>query len=779
MVYHYLKLAIRGIRKYKTQNLFCILGLTIGLSAFLLGTYWWYWENHYDDFHPEADRIFAVTTRGLTKLSDGSDLELNQVHKDDVESFLQILPEIEKFCTINSWGRLNYKIDDIAGSLDGVLVDSSFFDIFYSEFVDGSYKNVPFDNSHIVITEKIAMQFFGKTNCAGEILTLENGFKKIAGVIKDYPSNTDFVMEFLGLSNSLYNSTERTSFYVKIHKQANIKAVRKKIEEHKSVAKVRFGQDEVKNWSFRLRTLPEAYIACSPELKGRFLNIQLLGFAGILALVCALMNALVLFIGQQQQKLQRNKIFRSMGASNSYLFWKSFTDLLLPLLIALGVAAVLIADIFPYYQDYTQWQGYGIYEDRFRKIDMQDFMLYSAQYAGIVSALFLALCSLVIFLLVRDKGWRRLSILRNILILLQIFIGCFFFFISLSLYKQVRFTQTTDKGIVVDNITQVDAGYWSNINFKTVGDELLRNPVIEDITFSSIPVLLDNGEWYLSYIADFRFKDNPDENYMINTIFVERNFFDFFGMKLKEGNLIVNDNDVVINNTQMQAWNDKNPLGKAAGIGLLGEIQVSGVIQDYYYSTMRYPIKGLLFHLSEKMLKYDQYRYFYIKSKPENREKAIEYAKTVLEKEKKMEYAELSDIQEKFNRPEKILFRIFGFLSLICILVVTFGIYSLVTLTIEQRKKEIAIRKVNGAEIRDILLLFIKNYLALTIAGNVIALPVAYRFVSRWLEFYVYRTSLNWWLFAIVFAVTCLIVLFSIFEKVRIAAKENPAKVVN
>ncbi|MDR3261891.1 MAG: FtsX-like permease family protein [Tannerella sp.] len=118
-------------------------------------------------------------------------------------------------------------------------------------------------------------------------------------------------------------------------------------------------------------------------------------------------------------------------------------------------------------------------------------------------------------------------------------------------------------------------------------------------------------------------------------------------------------------------------------------------------------------------------------------------------------------------------------LSAICILVVSFGIYSLVTLTIEQRRKEIAIRKINGAEIRDILVLFIKNYLLLVIAGNVLSLPTAYFFIDRWLEYYVYRTSLSWWLFALVFIVTCLIVLFSIFEKVRIAAKENPARAIN
>jgi ABC-type antimicrobial peptide transport system permease subunit len=198
---------------------------------------------------------------------------------------------------------------------------------------------------------------------------------------------------------------------------------------------------------------------------------------------------------------------------------------------------------------------------------------------------------------------------------------------------------------------------------------------------------------------------------------------------------------------------------------------------------MQYPVKGLVFHLQRDDLQ-TPYQYIYIKTKPENHDIAVQHVKAVLETVETGDVApgrqilDVQDIQDEFDRPEKTLFRIFGFLSLICILVVSFGIYSLVTLTIEQRKKEIAIRKINGAEVRDILVLFIRNYLLLVIIGNVLSLPVAYYFIARWMENYVYRTALSWWLFAVVFIATCLIVLLSIFEKVRMAAKENPAEVV-
>jgi ABC-type antimicrobial peptide transport system permease subunit len=494
------------------------------------------------------------------------------------------------------------------------------------------------------------------------------------------------------------------------------------------------------------------------------------------------MNALVLFIGQQQRKQQKNKTFKSMGATNRYLFGKSLLDLCTPIMIALILTAAIVSILFPYYQAYTQWQGYGIYENYSNQIDIDGLSAYAFKWLGWILLLFFGLSSLFIVRIIKTTGFRSFAFLRNTLIVSQIFIGCFFFFISLSLYKQVRFTQKTDKGIIVENITQVDVGYYTSIDFNSLGEEFLKSPYIEDVTFTVTPILIDNGDHYLSYIGDYKSLENPEE--VINNIDVlgvEPNFFDFFGIKLKEGHLTKEKNDVIINETQRRVWQDKNPLGKPAKIGLLSEAQISGVIQDYYYSTMQYPIKGLFFHLNTFTI---PYQYLYFKTQPENQAKAIEYVNTVLEKVETGDVApgkrfiQLTDMQAEFNRPEKMLFRIFGFLSFICILVVSFGIYSLITLTIEQRKKEIAIRKINGAEIRDILVLFIRNYLLLVIAGNILALPVAYFFINSWLENYVYRTSLSAWLFAVVFIATCLIVLLSIVEKVRVAAKENPAEVI-
>ena len=783
MFTHYLKIAFRNLWKYKVQSVINIVGLMIGFAAFFFASYWYQWEHNFDTFHPEVNRTYEITTTGIAKASDGSPTELDQLHINDANFFLQSIPEIETHSSI-SWARIHYKEGEKKEDMMGLSVDTAFFSMFYSEFVSGSYLNIPFDGTHIVLTEKAAIKYFGKIDCAGEVFQGENGSSKIAGVIKNYPSNTDFHFDFLRLSRSIDNGTGRASFFVRLYENADVKLVRKKIEEHKSVAQVRWNQDEVKNWTFRLRTLSEVHLNCHPELKSRFHNIQLLRFAGILAMLCSLMNCLVLFIGQQQRKYQKNKTFKSIGASNAYLFCKGLADLCLPLLIAIFLSAVALSILFPYYQEYTQWQNYGIYENYINKIDLGELFGYSARWMGIVISLFLLFSSCIIARMLKNTSFQASLFLRNTLIVAQIFIGCFFFFISLSLCKQYLFTQNKDKGIDVENITQIDLGFDNRIVIPSLKEELLRNPLIEDVTCTTDPVLTGMGDHYLSYISAFAFEDNLEEKYSDMYIWViEPNFFEFFRIKLIEGNWIFDKKDMLINETQIRALGDKNPLNNTIRTALGENIQIRGVVSDYNYSTMQYPIKGLFFHLQQDE-SFTPPQYVYIKTKPENRIKAIEYAETILKNMAIGEVSEgtrfrlLTDILDELSLPEKTLFQIFGILALASLLVVSFGIFSLVTLTIEQRKKEIGIRKINGAKVSDILLLFIKNYLLLVVVGNVLSLPIAYFFINRWMESYVYRTNLGGWLFAVVFITTGLTVIISVFEKVRIAANENPAEII-
>jgi hypothetical protein len=652
--------------------------------------------------------------------------------------------------------------------------------MFHSQFIDGGYKYVPFDGSHIVLSERAAMKYFGKIDCTGE--TFPGGNRKVAGVIKNYPANSEFRFEFLSLTTSAYNTVGRSSFYVQLNRYARISNVSEKIENHQSVAQTRFPGEE-KNWSFNLRTLPEIYQNCHPELKSRFRNIQLLAVAGLLALISSLMNHLTLFIGQQLRRQRRNTTFISMGASTSYLFTKSLIDLVIPLVFAVGFSIFLVKFIFPHYQIYTQWQGYGVFKNYIGKLEFTAMIHTAFKWTRWIIVLFLLAGSLLITGMLGKIGKQMPLTLRRGLIVCQVFIGSVFLFVALSLYKQFHFTQNKDKGIHVENIIQIDADRWGSFDHMTMKEELLRSPHIEDVTFTTTPVISELGDWYSSYggrmiVGDEEYSD-------IQVFVVESNFLDFFGMKMKEGEWISDATDIVINESQMRMFGEKNMLGQHTKMGLAGEGKISGVLLNYNYSTMQYPVNGLVFHLAGEKTNqsYIEYAYAYIKTKPENRATALEHVQKVLETQQNTvkategkQFLALTDIMDKFNRPERTLSMIFGILSLACILVVSFGVYSLISLTIEQRRREIAIRKVHGAEFSDMLRLFFREYLILVAIGNTLALTLGYYLMQRWFETYAYRTTLDWWLFAVVLVTTGVIVFLSVVSKISEAARVEPAE---
>ncbi len=775
MFIHYIKIVSRGLIRYKWQNIVCILGLTIGFSAFILGGYWWYWENHFDDFHPNAQHTYGITTIGIAKASDGSFTELDQLHGDDANWMLQNIPEIEKHCN-TWWASLQYTNNEQSERIMGLSVEPAFFTMFYTDFIDGNYEQVPFNSSYIVLTERTALKYLGKITCTGEVFPGEN--LKIAGVIKDYPSNTDFHFDFLRLASTISNNVGRSTFYIQLNKHARVKDVKRKIEIHQSIAKTRC-PNEVKDWSFKLRTLSEIHLNCHPELKSRFRNIQLLAIAGLLGLISSLMNHLVLFVGQQQRRQRRNNTFRSMGASTSYLLLRNLIDLLIPIVFALILSVIFIWIIFPYYQSYTQWQNYGVFENYVNQINFHTLMYESVKWVGMIIVLFSLMGTLIISGMLRKTGYQISFALRRSLVFCQIFIGSFFFFVAISLYKQFYFTQNKDKGINIENITQIDIGFNNKVNFNFLKEELLRSPYIEDVTLTTTPVLTERGDHYLSYFTSMIINEERYDE--IRAFMIEPNFMDFFGITMKEGEWISRETEVVMNEAQTQILGDINLVGHPIKMVGIEEAKISGIMHNYNYSTMQYPIVGLVFHLPTKE-SIVVYEYAYIKTKPENRTKALEHARKTLgtmdtgEVPDEKRFRVLADLMNEFNRPEYTLSMIFGILSLACILVVSFGIYSLITLTIEQRRKEIAIRKVNGAEFIDILWLFFKEYFILVIAGNIIALTLGYYLMLRWFETYAYHTQLSWWLFIIVFTATCAIVLLSVISKIGDAAKTEPAE---
>ena len=786
MLSHYVKVSFRELLKYRTQSIVSIIGLAVGFTAFILGGYWLWWETHFDNFHPEADRLYCLTTEGLVKRANGTQSDLDQLHINDREELFKLLPEIEASCSFNHLS-FTLKQDNEAINLHGMESEQSFFDLFRTDFIEGTHQGVIPDGSSVILTERTAHKLFGTTNCIGKEVVLDNNLRpSVVGIIRNYPDNTDLLFDFLLIRTPQPNHVKRMTTYVRLQKNANV-------AHYKSHAEDTWDREQVKNWKINLLTASEVHLRCHPELTDRIRNIHILALAGAMAFLSALINLLVLFIGQQQRKQQKNRTYLCIGASTTSMITKSFIELALPLIIAFLISFCLIESIYPYYESYTTWHRYGIYENVSRHLSRTSLLGNTLSLAGICMLVFLLICYYPIRNLLEHKI-QKPALFKQGLIIVQIFIGSLFFITSIGLFRQLHFILSKDKGIDYERVIQVDLGYGTSFqtDLSVLKPEMANHPYVEEVTYTcgNAPVFTEQGDWYGSFYSYFCFDPNEAKPNSYNPVIVaDKDFFSFFKLQLKVGSWPSDATpySYMVNATCLQTLGYTDLLERPIYIkGQASQARVCGVIKDYLYAPMQYPILPLFFTTYENPMVKDFERPYliYVRYAKGHKKEVLEHLRKITShiqndnvNRSKM-FTELSDLVDLFNRPEKVIFTIFSILSLVCILISTFGIYSLVSLATEQRRKEIAIRKINGATFYHILRLFFREYFMLAALGNAFALPVGYLVMSRWLETYANHTTLPVWLFLLVFLITCGIVQLSIFRQVKRAAATNPAEII-
>ena len=786
MIKHYLKIAFRNLWKYKTQSVINIVGLSIGFASFFFASYWYQWEHSFDTFHPEWEKTYAITTTELLKTSKGEECEINQLHKDDAK-IITSFPEVKKISRIRStWGLIN----DVRFS--GYRVDSNFFSLFRANFIEGNIHKVPFNNEYVVLTRRMALRLFGIEQCIDKIITINSDTQlKVSGVIADYPGNTEFLFDILVLASDdhLDNSRGKSTCFVQLHGKNDAPILAKKIEAHKSVAVDPYGIEQPQRWQFHLRSLPDVHFTCNHSLAERFRNINILSLTGLLLLICVLMNNLVLFIGQQQYKLKNNITHFCLGAKPVTISCKYAILLLMPLFVAFLFSLVIIEMTFPLFENFTIIQHDGILVDHANRIELSHLLRQSLISAGICVGIYL-LVSLIPILYFINKSKTRsreysFTFFRRLLIIGQIFIGSLFFITSLYLYKQLDFIKNKPKGMDIENVLQVYLGFRTarETDLEIVKNKLLQLAEVNDVTLTDNPLLLPDGMFNHLGILMVDGRDGEKmraEMAFDNFFYIQDNFFQFFNINFKEGTSFTSEGGLqfIVNETGAKNIGFSDLLQQTTNNGTG---RITGIIQDYHYSPPRYPIQTVVYSLiDEEQKKYAPHQYIYIKISPDNINKIksviVEFDKGETNEEQK--YIWLTDLEKEFNRSDETIFLIFSVFALLCILVSSFGIYSLVALTAEQRIKEIAIRKINGAMFKDILALFLKEYFILVIISNLIALPLGYTFIRYWLETYTYHITINLTLFLLVFLITCGIVVLSVAWQVMQASKINPANVI-
>ena len=784
MIKHCLKIAIRNLVKYKVQSAVSILGLAVGFVCFSLSLYWIHYEMTYDHFRQDADRIYMVRTND--EYTEG---KISTRVPYSLAAYLaQHFPDIAvaaPFHLISERISVNDKYQDAVFS----SADSAWMNLMDIRIIKGNRNfMLPKDNAEIAITEEAAKKWFRTEDPIGKEVKMLRRTKKICAIVQAENRHTNFPFDFIGnpeLGKTWWYIT--WSILIKVKPDTDIEELESKINanlpaELKQVTLTR------KTGIERIILTPLSKLHYAKDFRDdkeagiTFQYIIYFSIAGILIITCALINYLTLFINRMRVRQREMALRMIHGANIRSLVSLLTVEFLLLLACAVTTGFLLIEICFPSFIELTgiDTAKSSLYGEAFLFIGLISLIILTA----IIGLLYILYHRSLHLSLRYNTGRSTGTQLRRGSIVLQLFVCLSFIGCTVLINQQLDYLRHRDLGLKIKN----------RGSFSVMGD-MDYTPLIRKI--KELPMITEvmQPDYYpivsqLTAIGQFDNWDGLDipidTPVPVKLFLGKEDFFRFYGITLLAGEWLDDLStyeDIIINESlaRRMGWSPQEAIGKHI-IQSYITYTIVGVVKDCHYGAPTLPIPHTGFLVGEQMGLMQRSAGILFKYKEgtwNECRKALEHLyQTECSPENILRLNSEEEVYNNYLRSEEMLTRLLSFASLVCILTAMFGIYSLVTLTCEQRRKEIAIRKVNGATVWSILFLFFREYLIMLCIAALFAFPITYVIIKQWILNYVRQVSISPLPFILILIGLALTVIAGISWRVWKAANENPAEVI-
>ncbi len=811
MFKNYLKIAYRNLRQHKVFSFINVLGLTIGLTCCFLILVFVRHEISYDTFHEKHDRIYRLTYlpkfAGLTTFLGLTPTVASPLLPDNFS-------EIEKSARVY---RSNATIEiPTAGASRPVkfdenrffFADSSLLDIFSFQFVEGDPATALKNSYSVVISEKIAAKYFGKNPALGKSLIYEGKHPlKITGVIKDLPDNSHIRIELLSDYQTMFATESelvRTNLpqnWVITHSATYVLLRPGKSAESVNARFPKFlathaDKQIAKDIEYKLQPLTDIHLDSSVEgnfeTSGNRMYLYVFLAIGFMTLIIAGINFINLSTARSLKRAREVGIRKTLGSEKGQIVVQFLGESLLISGIALLFAMIFIALFLPVLNDLTNKQLTVFYliSNPVLPIAFILIALIAGLLSGSYPAFFVARYEPVATLKGNFvSGKARGGVVRQFLLGFQFIASIMLIVGALVAFRQLNYLMERPMGFEKDRIitadirnekitnvfaTRSDSSY---LRLKTFKEILLTNPGIQDVTFST--QRMANGAVQRNVVPQ---GSAPESNIFIGAIGVDFNFVKTFGLKLAAGRDFSEQFSTdkkagfLVNETGVKQLGWKTPseaIGKSVDLeGKKGKI--IGVLKDFHSQSLQNPIQGLMLTIDQPM-----FTQVSIKLSPRNMEKTLAYVRKEWDQyfpEKGFAYEFLDQSIANAYVSEQRLSKLIGYFASLAVLISCLGLYGLVSIVTQQRAKEIGIRKVLGASVQSIVQLLSKDFLILVIVSMIIATPLSYYLMDKWLADFAYKTNIAWWIFGLAGLLAMGVTLLTVsFQSVK-AALMNPVK---
>ncbi|WP_282040817.1 ABC transporter permease [Winogradskyella flava] len=788
MIKNYFKIAWRSLVKNKVYSFINLSGLTIGMTCFILIAFYIQFELSFDKHIENSDRIYRIVQQQKGNDYRGTDyfalapLPLSTAIKQD-------FPEVESITNLNVWNVLLINGND--SFLErGLFTEQSFFDIYNTKVLEGIGKEALDDPNTILLTESLAEKIFGSASSIGKTILYNNkDVMTVRGVIADPPKNQHFTYNFIASieknTNHIYEINDWVSNnsygYILLKEDQDYRVLQEKMSRYDAVTKPAYKANGFQFYpQYELQPIEDIHLNSKMnaeiEPNGDLAYVYFFALLAIIILLLASINYMNLATSRSVHRTKEVGVFKALGAGKRNLVFQYLSESILLTLFSFFIALFLVVLLLP---EFNKLLGRSIPLDivgnSWILIGMLSIAILVGCLSGLYPAVFLSNINPVKALKGNAiKAQKGRSFLRNSLVVMQFVAAIGLITGSIIITQQLEFIQEKKLGYNKEHIVHVPY-FNKDIHQKesVLRNELLNHPNINKVSISTqLPINVTSQGPVDTWEGNL----DKQQLYIYRT-YVDYEFLDLFEMNIIEGRgfsekMASDSTDAyILNEAALKKLGWKTAVGKKFDRGT-----VIGVVEDFHLQTFDLSIEPLYIKMRRERWNVNHGQVI-LKVNLDD----IENTKSFIEKTMKsiapldlFEARFVDDTYLKLYEEEKKLGKAFSLFALLALFIAGMGLFGLVSFHVFQRTKEIGVRKVLGSSVFGIVKLISKEFLKLIFLAFLVATPIAYYLMNSWLQDYIYRIEIKWWVFICAGFIAVSIALITVVLQVVKAATANP-----
>jgi len=792
MLRNYLLTALRNIIRHKNFSILNILGLTIGITSFMIILLYIQYELSFNKHIENAENKYRAveiqTEPGVGEQHVA--VTMGPLARTLEEEY----PEIKQTLRIRQGYGLTVKHKNKSFNENWfAFADSTVFNMLSVNLLMGDEKTAFKEMNSIILSEKIAKKYFEEpANAMNKMLDILGESFIVKGIMENYPENStvyfNALIPFKVLEEHSHNLTSWQSNSLDTYVELNEGVSKESLE-------AKFPEFEEKYFS-EWRNIPELYIQPIKDIhlksnhvkfetynynQGDINQVYIFTIIALLIVIVACMNYINLATSLALRRYKEVGIRKVTGANKSKLIFQFLGESFLLTIVSAIISLAGIALLLPYVNQILNIDLALNFGNPVFTAGLTGTIIVVGLLSGIYPALYMSgFKPTVIFSGFRtNRGKNTSGLLRKILVVSQFAVSIIIIIATIIAISQVRFFQTKDKGYNDEAVYSIPLRFPDDDmmqNIDLLKNEFKNNPNISAVSASSSSTGVSGGQGGI-YVAD-----SAETKLMVRFGYIDPHYLPQMEIDIVEGRNFSEDretdkyNGIILNEIAVKKLGWKNPVGKQflPRVHDSTNCTVIGVIKDYNYYSLRTPIEPAAYYYIPENL-----RNINLKLNTANLKGTVEEIKDTwnsLFPNTPFNGFFMDDRYENLYANEMNTTKIFGIFAMLCIFISCLGLFGLISFVVTQRTKEIAIRKVFGSNTSQIVKLVIKDFVNLILIASIIGIPIAYFYMNQWLNNFAYKISLSWYYFASAVLIAVLIAIFTITYKAIKGANANPAR---